>query len=262
MGEYFDDIHAMRESQLEGEACTVPDTAEISKLRGQAENFDVLYATVCALRRQLRYREIPELCDKMVSLSPKSPIPWRLRGGAYLCTLQYDKAVWDFLQALALGGDRGDIYYRLGICRYLQGDFLKATVHFEDVFFMSGDEMGIAAIYWHTLGAARGGLPPILLPFYRDDMNVGHPTAYKLAVSLWAGRISPEELLSRLEREQDDLEYVITAYGLAVYLETHGRRGEYEKLIASILTRGEFWSALSALAAYNDMRGFENRTAN
>lgn len=253
MGEYFDDIHAMRESQLEGEPCTVSDTPEISRLREQPESFDGLYALVNALRRQLRYREIPELCNKMASLSPKSPIPWRLRGGAYLCTLQHDKAIWDFLQALSLGGDRGDIYYRLGICRYLQGEFLKATVHFEDVFFMSGDEMGIAAIYWHTLSAARGGLPHILLPFYRDNMNVGHHTAYKLAVSLWAGRISPEELFSRLEHEHDALEYVITAYGLAVYLEVHGRHEEYKQLIISILTRGEFWSALSALAAYNDM---------
>jgi hypothetical protein len=120
------------------------------------------------------------------------------------------------------------------------------------VFFTSGDEMGIAAIYWHTLSAARGGLPAMLLPFYSDGMDVGHHTAYKLAVSLWAERVSADELLHLLENEHDDLEYIIAAYGLAVYYETHGQLEIYKTLLSSILERREFWSTLSALAAYND----------
>lgn len=252
MGEYFDDIHALKGSQLEGQPCEILDTPEIISLREKAADYDGLNALAAALRHSLRYREIPEIASRMISLSPKEAAPWRLRAGAYLSTLQYDKALWDFLQCLALGGDRQDIYYRLGICRYFQGDYLNATVHFEDTFFLSGDEMGIAAIYWHTLSAARGGLPQMLLPFYRSDMNVGHHTAYEKAVSVWAGARSLQEVLNELTSEPDDLEYVISAYGLAVYLETHGDHEEHLKLTDSILKRDTYWSALSYLAAYND----------
>ena len=76
------------------------------------------------------------------------------------------------------------------------------------------DEMGIAVLYWHTLSAARTEKAPMLLKYYRPDMAVGHHTAYEKSMQVWSGTTPLAAALEMLEREEDDLEYGITLYGL------------------------------------------------
>ena len=64
------------------------------------------------------------------------------------------------------------------------------------------DEMAIAVIYWHTLSCYRCARSPIMLRGYRADMEVGHHTAYQLAVSVFCGELDLEVALTQLETKR------------------------------------------------------------
>lgn len=113
------------------------------------------------------------------------------------------------------------------------------------------DEMGIAVLYWHTLSAVRTEKAPTLLKYYRPDMAVGHHTAYEKAMRVWSGTTPLAAALEMLEREEDDLEYGITLYGLL----WHPDCTERERLSQVLLRRDGFWPSFAYLAAWKDWAG-------
>lgn len=254
MGQYFDDLHAKKESQLSNEAVDIKDSREISDLRLLEPSEKNLSLLENALKNQLRFKECIELLTKLIEINPENTEYKRKRAGRYLSTLQCDKAVWDFFDCLAHGGDKLDIYYRIGLCRFFQESYESALAMFEDAYRLADDEMGIAAMYWHTLACARVGAYPILLSYYSPDMKTGHHTAYDLAMSVWANRRTAEEALKTIENEKEDMEYVISAYGIALYMKEKGRQEEYKNLMNEILNRDGFWHCFSYLAAFNDYK--------
>lgn len=254
MGLYFDDIHESKESQLGNAPVTVKDTDEIKALRAQPETEETLVKLEQALYKQLRFKECIEILTKLITLCPDSEEYIRKRAGRHLSILRHDKAIWDFLTCLTRGGDKLDIYYRMGLCRFFEGNYESALALFEDAFHLADDEMGIAAMYWHTLACAKSGGYKILLMRYAPDMQTGHHTAYDLAMSVWAGHTTPEDALLKLANEPDDMEYDIAAYGIAYYFKTHGDEEKYSQLMQNILFRDDLWNCFAYLAAYNDTK--------
>ena len=108
--------------------------------------------------------------------------------------------------------------------------------------------MKIAIIYWHTLAAFRGSFTPELLQEYQADMDVGHHTAYKKAVSVFAGECEWSQV-SATNRALDD---AVLFYGLSVYLEKLGETAEVEHYIDETLKQEAVWPCISYLAAWND----------
>lgn len=262
MGKYFADIHAMPDSQLGGAPCIVADSPEVAALR-RAETFEDLMALAKALVFQLRYREALKIYDRAVALESDNILCYRQRAPRLINTLQPEKAAADLEKCRALGGAEDDISYRLGIARYLAGDYAAAMAEEAICYPLVDEEMGIAAMYWHTLSAWRAGAEPELLNrHYHPGMAVGHHTAYEGAMSLPAGARSEEEILHRLEDPAiTDLEYSMLAYGVSAYLDHIGRSGPAAKLRASILPRDGFWISYAYLAAWNDINGPYRETA-
>ena len=253
MGLYFDDIHEVKESQLGNAPVTVGDTDAIKALRALSETEETLAKLEQALYKQLRFKECIEILTKLMALCPDNEEYIRKRAGRYLSILRHDKAIWDFLTCLSRGGDKLDIYYRMGLCRFFEGNCESALALFEDAFNLADDEMGIAAMYWHTLACAKSGHFKILLMRYSPDMQTGHHTAYDLAMSVWAGYTTPEDALLKLADEPDDMEYDIAAYGIAYYLKINGDTERYNRLMQNILSRDDLWNCFAYLAAYNDI---------
>lgn len=260
MGEYFDEVHASCETELNGQPCGIEDSEEVRLKRAAAvrlqpqESYAAYIELGQALSGQLRYREAAEAYSMALLSKPDDLKALRLRAGRYLSTLQTEKAYADFEKCLLLGGDQLDVLYRLGLCDYYAGKYTEAMQWFETCFPIAEEEMGIAVIYWHTLSAYCSKSTASLLPSYHSEMKVGHHFAYEKAVRVCAGTSSADEMLQLLEKESEDLHYTITAYGISSYLRQVGRSAEGQKLLEAVCGRNGFWPCYAYLAAWNDER--------
>ena len=241
----FDALHAGIESQILNLPAGIPDSQAIRQAKSLPDSVEKFRALGKALSRQLRYREaIDAYTEENLSLL-------RLRAGRYLTTLQSDPAIADFEKCLTLGAEKLDCLYRIGLAQYYAGRYEQAMEAFEGCMPLCDDEMGIAVLYWHTLSAVRPEKAPTLLKYYRPDMAVGHHTAYEKAMRVWSGTTPLAAALEMLEREEDDLEYGITLYGLL----WHPDCTERERLSQMLLRRDGFWPSFAYLAAWKDWAG-------
>ena len=245
----FDDLHVGIESQLLNVPEHIPDSAAVLAARKDIDSVDGLIALGTALSRQLRYRQAILAYTRALEIEPDNRAVLRLRAGRYLTTLQSDLALRDFERCLALGGDKLDCGYRMGLAHYYAGRYSQAAQTFEACVPLCDDEMGIAVIYWHTLSTHRAGITPTLLSLYTTGMKVGHHTAYEKAMRIWAGVESYSAMEKKLQGESDDMEYAITQYGLAY----HPQCPDRQKLLTGIIARDGFWPCFSYLAAWNDL---------
>ena len=252
MGQYCNDIHAGWKSQLGGAELEIDDSEEIKKARSQAKDYDGFLALGKALSWEFRYREAAEAYDQALNLKPDDLNALRLKAGRHLSTLHVALAEEELKHCLELGGDELDIRYRLGLCSFFMCNYDEALHQFSLCMPLCGDEMGIAAMYWHTLSAYRSKKDPILLKEYRPGMEVGHHTAYEKAMALCACFCSAESLEERLQNEPDDMEYAIMAYGLSEYYRARGNESKARALAESVLKRDGFWPCFAWLAAKND----------
>lgn len=176
------------------------------------------------------------------------------RAGRYLSTLQVEKAKKDFDYCNEINGNSIDVSYRIGICNYLSGEYKESMQQLEETYPLCDDEMGIAIIYWHTLCCYRSNSEPLLLCHYQDNMNVGHHTAYEKAVSVFCGITDAMLMIKTLATEPEDLEYVISLYGICIWLRSHGQIEKADEQMNFLLRRDGFWPCYSYLAAWKDSR--------
>ena len=107
-------------------------------------------------------------------------------------------------------------------------------------------------IYWHTLCCYRTGRELALLSMYHRDMDVGHHTAYRLAVSVFIGETTWEEAAERAEKDASDLNAVIALYGLSGYLKHIAQTQQSAILQKKQLKPQSCRPSISYLAAWND----------
>ena len=247
----FDALHAGIESQILNLPAGIPNSQAIRQAKSLPDSVEKFCALGKALSRQLRYREAIDAYTEGVKLEPENLPLLRLRAGRYLTTLQSDPAIADFEKCLTLGAEKLDCLYRIGLAQYYAGRYEQAMEAFEGCMPLCDDEMGIAVLYWHTLSAVRTEKAPTLLKYYRPDMAVGHHTAYEKAMRVWRGTTPLAAALEMLEREEDDLEYGITLYGLL----WHPDCAEKARLSQMLLRRDGFWPSFAYLAAWRDRAG-------
>ena len=168
------------------------------------------------------------------------------------------------------GGFRDDIedyekLYGAGIGFYYLGRYEKCMEAMELAFPHFNDEMGIAAIYWHTLAAWRCGGETVLLDRgYNIHMKIGHHRSYDKIMALAAGKSSVESTELMFSLEDNPLELSIQGYGLFCYLQMLQHRGggafvpPVSKKAGEILERvyadDGFWITYAYLAARNDKK--------
>ena len=247
----FDALHAGIESQILNLPAGIPDSQAIRQAKSLPDSVEKFCALGKALSRQLRYREAIDAYTEGLKLEPENLPLLRLRAGRYLTTLQSNPAIADFKKSMSLGAERLDCLYRIGLAQYYAGRYEQAMEVFEGCMPLCDDEMGIAVLYWHTLSAARTEKAPMLLKYYRPDMAGGHHTAYEKAMRVWSGTMPLSAALEMLEREEDDLEYGITLYGLL----WHPDCAEKARLSKVLLRRDGFWPSFAYLAAWKDWAG-------
>ncbi|MDE6032196.1 MAG: tetratricopeptide repeat protein [Oscillospiraceae bacterium] len=240
------------ESQLENAPCDVEDTEEMFWLR-RADDYQSKLALGNALSAQYRFREAVKEYEAALRIRNDDPALYNRLGGAYLTIRNFGAAYDAYMRCTEHGGS--DLAaYPLGIWHYLREDHRAAAERFEKCL-PCGDELAIAVIYWHCLCCLRSDNNLDLLKLYRVDMNVGHHTAYRTAVSLFARETDAAAVFDILDNQRDDLNYVITAYGLYVWLSVNGEKEKSDTLLQNILSKKSVWPCISYLAAWNDAHG-------
>ena len=243
-------IRAGLDSQLLDAPCFVEDTEDMFWLR-EADDYQSRVTYGNALAEQYRFKEAVEAYKNALKIHADD---WKLLSrlaGAELTLRRFDEAMARYHCCLDLGADKKVIAYPLGIGCYLQKDYEAAATWFEHCL-PCDDEMAIAVIYWHTLSCYRCNHVPTLLNDYHADMEVGHHTAYQLAVSVFYGESDLDDALAKIENENDDLNFVIALYGLCGYLDFFGQKNDSEKYLNQLLKHDKFWPCVSYLAAWND----------
>ena len=244
----FDALHAGIESQILNLPAGIPDSEAVTQAKALPDSIEKFLALGKAFSRQLRYREAIDAYTEGLKLEPENLPLLRLRAGRYLTTLQSNPAIADFEKSMSLGAERLDCLYRIGLAHYYAGRYAQALETFENCMPLCDEEMGIAVLYWHTLSAVHAEKASTLLKYYRPDMAVGHHAAYEKAMRVWSGTTPLAAALEMLEREEDDLEYGITLYGLL----WHPDCAEKARLSKVLLRRDGFWPSFAYLAAWND----------
>ncbi len=218
-----------------------------------------------------RMNEAVEVYTKGIAKHPDYAPLYRHRGHRYISLRKFDLAIADLDKAVELIAGKADqveqdgqpnrmnmplttlkynIYYHLGLARYLAGDYRGAVIVWreggEHVRVL--DDNRIAMIYWiHNAlrhlgrdGAAKSELIPVA-----DGMNVIENKAYYRLLRMYAGSIKPDALIPA---DTSDLDRATLMYGLGTWHlcngDTKKARAIYRKIIA-----GPYWPAFGHIAA-------------
>ena len=241
---------ASLESQFANEPCNIEDTEEMFVFR-ESDDYQSKVSLGNALASQYRFRDAGDVYIEASHIRSDDPMLYIRLGGVYLTLWNFDEAIKAYNCSLELGIPYKSVAYPLGIWHYFQGDYIAAAEQFAKCL-PCDDEMKIAVIYWHTICCLRANADALLLTEYHTDMEVGHHTAYQKAVSIFAGELNIAEVFEEMENEKDELNYVITTYGLFRYLLSIGKTDDGNKLMEKLLTHSEIWACISYLAALRD----------
>lgn len=224
-----------------------------------------------------RYREAVDVFTRGVERFPEDARFLRHRGHRYITLRQLDRAEADLEKAAELIAGRPDevepdglpnaagiptstlqsnIWYHLGLARYLQGDFEQALRAYRECLKVSNNpDMQVATRYWLTMTLRRLGRPAdapeiveVLEPV-RLDMKILENQAYHKLLLMFRGELPPEALLAS---GGDEIDPATTGYGVGNWYLVAGKTEEAVKLFGHVVETGP-WTAFGAIAAEADL---------
>lgn len=152
-------------------------------------------------REKIREEQQQEItaATEAIKENPRDIQAYSRRGDAYFFAGEFEKAVADYEKMVELNPDLDRSHWRRGIARFYAGEFQKAARQFEiyHTFDNVDRENGIWRFFSQAkaygMKKARAGL----LKYEKDDREP-FPDVYRL----FAGDITPEKILSRIEQAE------------------------------------------------------------
>lgn len=262
-------------------------TAENNLAAAQA-NFDqepTLENTIWLGRRHaylFQYAEMFNVYDHGVAQFPDSHELLRHRGHRYISTRQFERAIADFEKAAELIQNRpvedepnGDpsvppnsnshfnIWYHLGLARYLVGDFEQAADAYTICMRYSDNADSICATAdWHYMILRRLGRTAAadqLLDLITPDMTLVESQSYHYRLMMYKGMYTPEQLLNpEQDRDEDRLLTLATqGYGVGTWYLYNGDPERAHQIYQQIIETG-FWAAFGYIAAETELLKLEH----
>ena len=169
------------------------------------------------------YRDAIEVFTEGVEAHPDDPRMYRHRGHRYITVRELDRAVDDLAHAARLTSGQEDvvepdgqpneagvprstlqtnIWYHLGLARYLQGDWAGAVQAYRRGLELSeNDDMRVAMADWLWLALRRMGREEEAaraLAFVDPEMDILENDAYHRRLLMYKGLLSPDSLAPAL----------------------------------------------------------------
>ncbi|MGH7539363.1 MAG: tetratricopeptide repeat protein, partial [Gemmatimonadota bacterium] len=215
-----------------------------------------------------QYREAIDVYGEGIENHPEEPRLYRHRGHRLITTRRLDRAVEDLERAAALiegtedevepdglPNARGiptstlhsNVWYHLGLARYLQGDFEGALEAYRRCLDVSRNpDMLVATANWLYMTLRRLGRDAeaarVLEPI-TADLDVIENDSYHRLLLLYRGDATPESLW---EDESEALGNATVGYGVGNWHLYNGRTDEAEGAFRRVLETRE-WAAFGYL---------------
>jgi tetratricopeptide (TPR) repeat protein len=225
-----------------------------------------------------RYREAVEIFSGGVTRWPRDARFLRHRGHRYISLRRFDLAEADLEKAARFVTGQPDeveqdglpnaagiptstlqsnIWYHLGLARYLQGDFAGALEAYRGCLAVAKNpDMEVATRQWLYLTLrrlGRGAEAARVLEPVRLDMDILENHAYHHLLLMERGEIPAASLLAQRD---GDLDPATVGYGVAAWSLVEGHREEALRLLRHVVETGP-WSAFGAIAAEADLHRIE-----
>jgi tetratricopeptide (TPR) repeat protein len=201
---------------------------------------------------------------------------YRHRGHRYISVRQFDKAAADLEIASRLIVEKIDVveqdgkpndrniplttlgfnvWYHLGVARYLQGDFDAAQTAFTETlrYTRELDDNVVAVVDWLYMSLRRlkrDEEAARLLEVITPDMDIIENHAYHRRTLMYKGILTPEELLET--PGADGVADATIAYGVGNWYLCEGRVGRAMEVFQKIVA-GRDWPAFGHIAAEADL---------
>ena len=224
-----------------------------------------------------RYRDAIVIFSKGIEKFPTEPRLFRHRGHRLITTRRFDAAVADLETAARLVAQRPDevepdglpnarnlpastlnsnIWYHLGLARYLEGDFEKALAAYRECAkFSTNPEMLVAATHWLYMTLRRLGhdrdaaavLEPVL-----EGMDVIENRDYHRLLLVDQGKLSAHDVLAEAADSGNAVAVATVGYGIGNWHFFNGRRREAVELFRRVIAGGS-WASFGYIAAEADL---------
>lgn len=217
-----------------------------------------------------RYAAAIEAFTVGLAQHPEDARFYRHRGHRFITTRQLDRAIADLERAAELISGRPDeiepdglpnargiptgtlqsnIWYHLGLARYLEGDFEGALAAYRKCMAVSGNpDMLVATSHWLYMTLRRLGrddeAAAILQPI-TPDLDVIENDSYHQLLLMYRGLVEADALWSGAE---DDLTSSTIGYGVANWHLYNDRTDQALDAFRRI-TSGSQWAAFGYIAA-------------
>lgn len=227
-----------------------------------------------------RYRDAIATFSKGTDRFPDDPRFLRHRGHRYITIRAFERAEADLARAAGLIRGRTDavepdgqpnarnvptstlhfnIWYHLGLARYLRGDFTGAREAYVACLALPlTPDARVATTHWlymtlRRLG--RGEDAERLVQSVPGTLDIIENVSYERLVRLYQGRLQPGALVAEAAA---GLDRTTVTYGVAIWHLTGGRRDEALALLKSIV-HGPQWAAFGSIAAEADLAAMQSK---
>ena len=270
----------------------VPDSAAHARMAEQLDSAQAAYEAdpdnaeaLIWVGRRLgylgRYREAIEAFAEGIERHRDDPRFYRHRGHRFISVRELDSAIADLEHAARIVSGQRDpvepdgqpneagiprstlhtnIWYHLGLARYVTGDFAGAIHAFRRGLDISpNDDMRVAMADWLWLALARTGrstdAAALLREVLVDSMEILENQAYHRRLRLYRGEISPDSLLPA---DPDALALATYGYGLGTWHLIRGDSAAARAVYDDLMATG-YWPAFGFLAAEAELARMTGR---
>lgn len=231
------------------------------------------------------YRDAIDVFTEGIEAHPDDARFYRHRGHRYITVRELDRAVDDLEHAARLISGTGDqvepdgmpnaagiprstlhtnIWYHLGLARYLQHDFEGAAYAYRRGWEISpNDDMRVAMADWLWLSLKRLGRnadAAALLEQISPDMEILENDAYLRRLLLYKGQLPADSLVGGSLTDAEPLVVATYGYGLGAWWLIQGDQIRARDAFQRVLDTG-YWPAFGYIAAEAELRTLRNDRA-
>lgn len=223
-----------------------------------------------------RYRDAIDIFTEGVRKHPDDPRMYRHRGHRYITIRRFDAAAADLQRAAVLMAGtpdavepdgmpnarnlplttlHGNVWYHLGLARYLQGDFSRAAYAFRNALTVArNDDSRVAATHWLYMTLRRAGRheeAAALLEPIGEGMDIIENDAYYRLLRMYKGLVSPDSLMEL--NGQGATTISTLGYGVGNWYLYNDQPERAEEIFWRV-TSAENWAPFGYIAAEADLR--------
>lgn len=228
-----------------------------------------------------RYRDAIDIFSNGIAIHPDSHKLLRHRGHRYITIRNFDLALADLNRAAELievgsvvspsgipdeiepdgqpnaqniptSTSHTNIYYHLGLVRYLTGDFSGAADAYRRCMtFSKNDDMRIATMYWQYLTVRRlndDRSAAEILNAVSHSMNIMENGMYHRLLLMFKGDLTPEDVMKPGDGEDASVDLATVGYGVGMYHMLNGERDAAMKQFRSVIEETN-WAAFGHIAS-------------